>query len=232
MLSALQYVLKWFFGGVVFLWVLMVSACLGIKRQRNSSEIKYLNLVRWKVIGSSQDCTTVSNSIRERVIAAKISVGVSILIGIISNEYFTPPMATKCWTDIWHTVNSKWWLTRLYHALKWCKSFLVHQRENKYQPSFLPLSIRKLRRIDLLFSKKNTNPRDNLRSGVALPRKKGKGKEGRRPDRTSSAQKPSWNKEMASLRCYGSHDLAIRQLWWPLWMKNSGWWVGPVLLFS
>ena len=131
MLSALQYVLKWFFGGVVFLWVLMVSACLGIKRQRNSSEIKYLNLVRWKVIGSSQDCTTVSNSIRERIIAAKISVGVSILIGIISNEYFTPPMATKCWTVIWHTVNSKWWLTQLYHALKWCKSFLVHQRENK-----------------------------------------------------------------------------------------------------
>ena len=41
-----------------------------------------------------------------------------------------------------------------------------------YQPSFLPLSTRKLRRIDLLFSKKNTNPRDNLRSGVALPRKK------------------------------------------------------------
>ena len=117
--------------GVVFLWVLMVSACLGIKRPRNSSEIKYLNLVRWKVIGSSQDCTTVSNSIRERVIAAKISVGMSILIGIISNEYFTPPMATKCWTVIWHTVNSKWWLTQFYHALKWCKSFLVHQRENK-----------------------------------------------------------------------------------------------------
>ena len=40
-------------------------------------------------------------------------------------------MATKCWTEIWPTVNSKWWLTQFYHALKWCKSFLVHQRENK-----------------------------------------------------------------------------------------------------
>ena len=128
MLSALQYVLKWFFGGVVFLWVLMVSACLGIKRQRNSSEIKYLNLVKWKVIGSSQDCTTVRNSIRERVIAAKISAGMSILTGIISNEYVAP---TKYWTVTWPTVNSIWWLGLFYHALEWCKSFLVHQGENK-----------------------------------------------------------------------------------------------------
>ena len=79
-------------------------------------------------MGSSQDCKTVSNSIRERVIEAKISVGMSILTGIISNEYVAP---TKHWTVTWPTVNSIWWPGLFYHALEWCKSFLVHQGENK-----------------------------------------------------------------------------------------------------
>ena len=98
------------------------------KKQRDSSEIKYLNLVRWKGIGSSQDCKTVSNSIWKRVRAAKISEWMSILTGIISNEYVAP---TKYWTVTWPTVNSIWWLGLFYHALEWCKSFLVHQGENK-----------------------------------------------------------------------------------------------------
>ena len=81
-------------------------------------------------MGSSQDCKTVSNSIRERVRAAKISVGMSILTSIISNEYVAP-WPTKHWTVTWPTVNSIWWPGMFYHALEWCKSFLVHQGENK-----------------------------------------------------------------------------------------------------
>ena len=57
----------------------------------NSSEVKYLNFVRWEVTGSSQDCITVCNFIWKRVRAAKISVGISILIGIISDVYVMPP---------------------------------------------------------------------------------------------------------------------------------------------
>ena len=99
------------------------------KRQRDSSEIKYLNLVRWKVLASSQDCRTVSNSIRRRVRAAKISVWISILIGITSSVHVMAK--TKCWTVSRPMENCMWWSALLYHALKWCKSFLVHQRENK-----------------------------------------------------------------------------------------------------
>ena len=128
MLSALQYVLKWLFVGVVFLSVLMVCARMKIKKQRDSSEIKYLNLVRWEEMGSSQDCTTFSNSMWKRVRVAKISVWMSILTGIISNEYVA---RTKYWTRTWRTVNSLWWAGMFYHALEWCKSFLVHQGENK-----------------------------------------------------------------------------------------------------
>ena len=152
MLSALQYVLKWFFWGikmlshfdalcfairfkVIFLGYSFSLSSDGFcvhgdkKRQRDSSEIKYLNLVRWKVTGSSQDCITVCNVIWKRVWGAKIIVGTSILISIISNVYVMA--ITKCWTVTWITVNCIWWIDMFYHALKWCKSFLVHQRENK-----------------------------------------------------------------------------------------------------
>ena len=93
----------------------------------SSSEVKYLNFVRWEVTGSSQDCITVCNSIWKRVRGAKISVGISILTGIISNVYVMPP--TKYWTVTWPTVNCKWCIG--HHALKWCKPFFIQEREDK-----------------------------------------------------------------------------------------------------
>ena len=93
----------------------------------NSSEVKYLNFVRWEVTGSSQDCITVCNFIWKRVRAAKISVGISILIGIISDVYVMPP--TKCRTVTWLTVNCKRCIR--HHAFKWCKPFFIQEREDK-----------------------------------------------------------------------------------------------------
>ena len=93
----------------------------------NSGEVKYLNFVRWEVTGSSQDFITVCNFIWKRVRAAKISVGISILVGIISDVYVMPP--TKCRTVTWLTVNCKWCIR--HHAFKWCKPFFIQEREDK-----------------------------------------------------------------------------------------------------
>ena len=93
----------------------------------NSSEVKYLNFVRWEVTGSSQDCITVCNFIWKRVRTAKISVGISILIGIISDVYVMPP--TKCRTVTWLTVNCKRCIR--HHAFKWSKPFFIQEREDK-----------------------------------------------------------------------------------------------------
>ena len=93
----------------------------------NSSEVKYLNFVRWEVTGSSQDCIRVCNFIWKTVRGAKISIGISILIGIISDVYVMPP--TKCWTVTWPTVNWKWCIR--HYALKWCKPFFIQEREDK-----------------------------------------------------------------------------------------------------
>ena len=91
------------------------------------SEIKYLNFVRWKETGSSQDCWTVCNSIWWRVRDCYYSLGFIILIGIIGNAY--AKKTTKLWTALWGTINSTFWSWN--HAFKRCEPFIIQQRENK-----------------------------------------------------------------------------------------------------
>ena len=86
MLSALQQVLNRSFWGVYISLIWNGFGAWKWRGLQDSSEVKYLNLVRWKVSGPSQDCRTVGNSIWKRVrVAKRWSRGISIPTGIISN---------------------------------------------------------------------------------------------------------------------------------------------------
>ena len=99
-----------------------VARCLfSVHTFCDSVKIKHLHLIRWEVVGTSQDCALVLHSTWDRVIAAKVCVGVSVTIGIVSN--FNLVSTTKCWATTWVPVNGFGWV--FHSAFKWLQAFFV-----------------------------------------------------------------------------------------------------------